>query len=140
MAGRFEPRGMTPLYDAIDRLLDVAESSGAHDADQLVVIFTDGHENASKTDGRTINRRIGRLRDRGWTFVFLGANQDAFDVAHGLGMARTAGRNVAADADGVRQMYSELSHATANWRAKPRSERLGDRDAYWDELAHSRRR
>jgi Mg-chelatase subunit ChlD len=43
----FRPRGMTPLYDAIALLLDRAERHSGDDADQLVVILTDGHENAS---------------------------------------------------------------------------------------------
>ena len=38
IAGRFEPRGCTPLYDAIARLLDRAEADGGADADQLLVV------------------------------------------------------------------------------------------------------
>jgi hypothetical protein len=56
---RFEPRGAKPLLDAIALLLDRAEAhlrhSGADPADQLMVIFTAGHENASRhwtADGR----------------------------------------------------------------------------------------
>ena len=79
IAGRFEPRGSTPLYDAIGLLLDRAERRGGDAADQLVVVFTDGHENASRDwTQQRLFARIGALRDRGWTFVFLGANQDSY--------------------------------------------------------------
>ena len=43
-------------------------------------ILTDGVENASRPLGPDrVFRRVGRLRDAGWTFVFLGANQDSYD-------------------------------------------------------------
>jgi len=46
-AHRYKPRGMTPLFDAIDLLLDRAERAQGSPSDQLVVVFTDGLENAS---------------------------------------------------------------------------------------------
>src|SRR6516162_6749828 len=90
IAGRFEPRGTTPLHDAIALLLDRAEAhlrhSGADPADQLVVIFTDGHENASRrwTAPATFERIEG-LRKAGWTFVFAGANQDSYATGSAIG-------------------------------------------------------
>ena len=66
IADRFEPRGMTPLYDALGLLLDRAERHGGDDADQLVVIMTDGMENASRRwDQPVLFRRIGELRRPG---------------------------------------------------------------------------
>lgn len=139
MRGRFEPRGMTPLLDAVNLLLDRAEHSGVHDADQLVVILTDGHENAStRTSRRALDRRINALRDRGWTFLFLGANQDSFDSAEQLGMARASARDFDASATGVHAAYADLDRATTVWKQRSRSERLSHRDDYWDQVAGSR--
>ena len=132
IADRFVPRAMTPLYDAIGRLLDRAEARGGVDDDQLVVIFTDGYENASTDWTRErVFARIGRLQQRGWTFVFLGANQDSYDV--GGGMAVPAGNvsNFRADADGVAASYDGLSRSVREFRGKPRHERRRDHDDFW---------
>lgn len=139
MRGSFEPRGSTPLLDAVDLLLDRAERSGVHDADQLVVIFTDGHENASmRTSRRSLDQRINDLRLRGWTFLFLGANQDSFDSAERLGMTRASARNFDADASGVRDAYSDLDRATTVWKQRSRHERLTHRDDYWEQVSGAR--
>lgn len=140
MRGRFEPRGMTPLLDAVDLLLDRAERCGVHDADQLVVIFTDGHENASThTSRQALDRRINALRDRGWTFLFLGANQDSFDSAAGLGMGRGSARDFRASGSGVQAAYADLDRATTIWKQRSRHERLAHRDDYWEQVTSSRR-
>ena len=54
----------------------------------IVVIMTDGEENASKEYKRDQIRKIveeqtGRY---GWSFLFLGANIDAFAEAGGIGV------------------------------------------------------
>ena len=106
---RFEPRGCTPLYDALGLLLDRAEGHGGDDADQLVVVMTDGLENASRRwDQPSLFRRIGELRDRGWTFVFLGANQDSYEAGGALGMDAGNVSNFRADAAGVAATYDGL--------------------------------
>ncbi len=132
IAGRFEPRGMTPLYDAIGLLLDRAERHGGDDADQLVVVLTDGAENASRewTQERLF-ARIGELRQRGWTFVFLGANQDSYASGGGLGVHHGNTSNFMPDAAGVQAAYSGLDRTVSEWRGKSRAERRRDKDDFW---------
>jgi ADP-ribosylglycohydrolase len=133
IAGRFEPRGMTPLYDAIGLLLDRAERHGGDDADQLVVILTDGYENASgEWTSTSIHQRIEQLKARGWTFVFLGANQDSY--ATGAAMAMSAGNvsNFAPSESGVAATYDGLDRTVREWRGKGRTARRRDADAFWD--------
>ena len=68
-------------------MLDRAEAAGGVGADQLVVVLTDGNENASRRWTRAaIFDRITRLQEQGWTFVFLGANQDSYATGGALGV------------------------------------------------------
>lgn len=46
---RYQPRGATPLLDALGSLLDLAERRHVASTDELLVVFTDGLENASTT-------------------------------------------------------------------------------------------
>lgn len=137
IAGRFVPRGMTPLYDAIGLLLDRAEHrltrTGGDPADQLVVIMTDGMENASREctpDG--IFERIAELRKAGWTFVFLGANQDSYATGSTLGVVAGNTSNYTASPDSVLAAQRGLSRAVTSWRAKPRHTRLADAEDFWE--------
>lgn len=80
------PRGMTPLFDAIARIIALAEGDGPDKA--VIVIMTDGHENASREvtlDG--VKAALDRVKARGWETVFLGANFGEFADAERLGVA-----------------------------------------------------
>jgi len=139
---RFEPRGCTPLYDAIGRLLDRAERRlarhGGHPADQLVVIFTDGLENASRDwDAQKINARIADLRKAGWTFVFLGANQDSYATGDQLAMAAGSTANFAPSAAGVAASYRGLSRSVGEFRSKERDRRFAEADEFWGGVKES---
>ena len=80
--------GMTPLYDAIGAVITKADeriakrvAKGKDPESQVVVIFTDGGENASrKFTQDAIFTLIAERKAQGWVFVFLGANQDAFEA------------------------------------------------------------
>ena len=89
------PRGMTALLDAVGRAIaETGERLAAMpepDRPGLVVfvIVTDGQENSSKEYTKPqIKEMIERQQnDYKWQFTFLGANQDAFAEAHGIGIA-----------------------------------------------------
>ena len=135
MRGRFSPRGSTPLFDAVGLLLDRAERAGGNDADQLVVVFTDGQENASRRwDRERLFARITALKDRGWTFVFLGANQDSYATGHRIGLADGNVSDFAPDSAGVNAAYAGLGRATSEWRAKDRTTRHQDRERFWGDV------
>ncbi len=136
IAGRFAPRGMTPLYDAIGAMLDRAEAhlerSGGEAADQLVVIMTDGMENASqRCTAAEIFQRIERLRKAGWTFVFAGANQDSYATGAALGLAKGSTSNFTASPTSVLATHRGLTRSVREWRGKPRATRLADADDFW---------
>ncbi|MBY0420949.1 MAG: VWA domain-containing protein, partial [Parvularculaceae bacterium] len=81
------PRGMTPLFDAIGRIVSVAEQDSPEKA--VIVIMTDGEENAStemkKSDAKAA---LDRAQKRGWQVVFLGADFAKFADADAVGVSR----------------------------------------------------
>ncbi len=80
------PRGMTPLFDAIGRIISVAEADKPEKA--VIVIMTDGMENASKEITRDgAKAALDRARAKGWEVVFLGAEFANFGDAQGVGMS-----------------------------------------------------
>ncbi|HEY3248130.1 MAG TPA: vWA domain-containing protein [bacterium] len=84
------PRGMTPLFDALARIVAMAEA--ANEEKTVLVVMTDGHENASREVTRQgAKAALERIRARNWQVVFLGADFDAFDQAAqvGVGAAMT---------------------------------------------------
>jgi hypothetical protein len=80
---RHQPRGSTPLLDALGMVIMKIDSEilaradmGLPIEDQIVVVITDGHENAStEFNGRSIQELVAARRARAWTFVFLGADE-----------------------------------------------------------------
>ena len=129
----FIPRGNTPLLDATALLLDRAEARGGAPTDNLVVVFTDGEENASRRwDRSRLFRRISDLQDRGWTFVFLGANQDSYAEGGALGFAD--GQHVELRSRrpaSVAAAYAGLNRATREWRGKSARLRMVDKERFW---------
>jgi hypothetical protein len=79
------PDGMTALYDAIGKNITKYRDDNTHD--YVFVIFTDGAENSSKEYSKfAITEMIKQQQKKGWEFVYLGANQDAFQVGGALGI------------------------------------------------------
>jgi uncharacterized protein YegL len=92
----YEPRGMTALLDAIGRTIKQTLKNKNRKADKTIcVVLTDGHENHStKYTVRDIHKLVTKCKDkRGWKFLFLGADIDAYDDAMALGYDR---QNIAA--------------------------------------------
>ena len=81
----YEPRGGTPLYDAIGECTRRVEDKGRA---VTCVIITDGEENASKEFNKdSIKALIKSKEDAGWTFVFLGADIDAYSSGSQIGIS-----------------------------------------------------
>ena len=85
----FEPNATTPLYDAMGFTLTALEKrlEGEKDYAVLCTIITDGLENASREfDQKAIYTLIERLKAKGWSFVFIGAEYDVEKVAMHMGI------------------------------------------------------
>lgn len=84
----YQPADTTPLYDAIGSTLTAAVREAPAESKKLCAILTDGLENASREYSRDdIARLIRTYQDHGWTFVYLGADHDAWAAGKALGLA-----------------------------------------------------
>jgi hypothetical protein len=89
-----QPRGTTAMLDAIGRLIVTTGQRLAalpepeRPGTVLVGIMTDGLENASREYTRPQVRAMiqRQTREFDWTFLYMGANQDAVEVGTGLGI------------------------------------------------------
>ena len=84
----YSPSGNTALYDAVG-----LATSTLRDVDRgwaqktVVLIFTDGQENASKTWTRALIReQITALQARGWEFLYFGADLSSMRDAQAIGV------------------------------------------------------
>ena len=95
------PRGMTALLDAVGKLIDDTGVRLASMKEEnrpglvVIAIVTDGQENASQRFTKSqiksmIERQTSQYK---WQFTYLGANQDAFTEAQGLGIQANAVAN-----------------------------------------------
>lgn len=80
----YQPWGCTPLLDAVGQtLVDLKMVAETHpDATGIVTIITDGYENASREyTWKQVASLITELKEKGWTFNFIGANIDVEEVS-----------------------------------------------------------
>lgn len=108
------PRGMTPLYDAIGRIVALAETDKPEKA--VIVIMTDGEENSSREVTKDGARAaLDRVRAKGWEVVFLGAEFSNFSDAVGVG--QTSSRNMAVDKDQLSDSMNRLARKSREYAA-----------------------
>lgn len=90
-ADNYRPRGTTALLDAIGKTVTQFEAATTFGEDDrvLVVVQTDGHENASTEWSKASIAELIRDREKtgAWTFVYLGAGVDAWSQAGGIGFS-----------------------------------------------------
>lgn len=122
----FHPFGNTALLDAIGRSINETgrrlAAMDEHDRPRKVifVIMTDGQENSSREFTKAkIKEMINHQTDKyGWTFVFMGAKQDSFHEAGGLGFRAGSTINYADNAQGVKAAYMGMSSKLSAVRCK----------------------
>jgi len=130
----YKPGGKTALHDAITRAVDETRKNidGLAPTDQpetvVVVVLTDGKENASETTEDQVRQRVSDAREeRDWEFLFIGANQDAALTAEQMGMDANKSLSMAHDGDGVQAAQRSTS------RSISRARQQGDTGGYDDE-------
>ena len=112
----FQPCCTTPLYDAMGFTLTAMHRhvQTVEDSVAVVTIITDGMENASREySGKAVKELVERLRGEGWTFTYMGANQDAVEVASELAIRNA--RNFAYSDEGTRTSMSKDSCTRMNF-------------------------
>lgn len=139
--GRYQPRGDTPLLDAvgamiarIDAEIVARADQGLPIEDQVVVIITDGFENASHEFGlQMISDLIDARRKRAWTFVFLGADEAGLHDSAAMGMAAPNTALWDATSVGTGTMFSRLSKETGDYRSKGTAERRLKSETFFED-------
>src|ERR1700733_7223747 len=109
------PRGMTPLNDAIGRVVTLAKAglNGTQYDKLALVIMTDGLENASREySHKAAKALLDDCRAKNWQVIFLGANFDNAAQAEAYG-------NVAVQsmAVGAASLSAAMSATAAKRRA-----------------------
>ena len=83
----YHPDGYTPLYDAIAETVEKVDRFSSDVSRVLFVIITDGQENDSRKNKKNdIVRMIQEREGKGWTFIYIGANQDAWQEGENIGV------------------------------------------------------
>ena len=105
------PNFQTPLVDATYDTIIRAEKEARklHDPRVLIVIQTDGLENASHRSTADLNALIQKMTKKSWEFLFLGADQDAWAQAQEFGIKQDWAVSYDNDPAQVQQVF----HATA---------------------------
>jgi len=118
----YHPASMTPLYDAIGlSVLKLRMDLASHEnVNVLVTILTDGEENSSKEfNGQQIKKIIDEQKNLGWTFTYIGANQDVERVAATISITNTMQFN-ANDAE-VHAMFAKENASRMRYSEKIRN-------------------
>ena len=125
----FAPRGGTPLYDAMghaitDATIRIEKRRTAGEAAEsiLFVTFTDGEENQSIEYSRErLFDLVKKHEQEGWTFAYLGANQDSYAEGGRVGFSAANVQNFKGDSQGSRAALRSLSMSVSRRRDKMRS-------------------
>ena len=120
----YRPGGCTALLDAVGGAIDHVDKvsrympEGHKPGHVLFAIATDGMENAShKYSYPQVKRLIEEHREKGWEFVFLGANIDVAQTAEDLGIAEDCAMPYSADSAGTAAVYESLARASVSMRS-----------------------
>ncbi len=112
------PSGMTAMYDAVGDAIDFFAAEAKKADDVLIVVISDGYENASKRfDSEKVAGRVKELQDSGWNFTYIGANQDLSAVQEALGIHEGNMLTFQSNSAGTVNMNHTLSGAVASYAA-----------------------
>ena len=122
----YKPSGRTALLDAIGLTIQElekgrAESEMYHSATVVMVIITDGHENASRSfTFDDVSKKIATLQETAqWTFTYLGATLDAVDIGNKLNIDKRNSRSYDKK-DMGREVFDNVSDSMRSYLFKKR--------------------
>jgi Mg-chelatase subunit ChlD len=131
----YSPGGRTALHDAIATAIKETDDhittmpSGDEPDNVIVVILTDGKENASETPQDQVRELVEQHREeQDWDFIFIGANQDAALTAESMGMDRDKSLDMAHSGEGTRSAYESTSQMVEDIRTTGETDGFDDAD------------
>ena len=107
----YNPRGGTPLYDAIGISIAKLNAQTSEKDNVLVTIITDGEENCSEEYNlHMVKTLISKMKKQGWTFTLIGT--DNLDV-EGMAGLMNIDNHLAftQDEQGTRMMFARENRA-----------------------------
>lgn len=117
----YQPRGGTPLLDAVGETLQALDGDWKQEKPEraIVVIATDGYENSSHAYTKAKIREMIEARQNSglWTFIFLGAGIDAFAEATQLGINLANVASTTPTSAGTKHAYDTVSQSVRYLRS-----------------------
>ena len=117
-------RGCTALLDAVGSTLKKMENIQKRLPEEMraekviFVITTDGQENASREySSNMVKKMIEQNQEKGWQFLFLGANMDAVEEAEKIGIRKTHAVSYKNDSKGVQLNYEATGRVLSCMRS-----------------------
>ena len=117
------PSGTTALIDAmgdaIHHIRNVHKYIREEDVPEktVFVIITDGLENAStRYSSDDVKKMVSQQKEKGWEFLFLGANIDAVETAKHYGIEEDRAVRFHSDHIGTKKNYETLAKAVVHFR------------------------
>lgn len=115
--------GSTALFDAIGFTLNNHKTEidkqniDTKDNNTIVIITTDGYENSSKEyNYKQIKDLITTSKDKGWEFIFLGANINSEEFGNKIGIGVNNSIKYSASSVGTSIMFDEISDCMSSIR------------------------
>lgn len=119
----YQPNGTTALHDAIGLSVTnlqaaIREQVDSNQASVVVVVLTDGYENASKTYNQTMIQKLIKELDahNNWTFSYLGATPDAVQIASQLNFDKSNAMAYSVEESG--EAWKKLKTANKSYYAQ----------------------
>ncbi len=123
----FQPRGGTPLYDAVGRGIDDLDGKlvNAGSGKAILVIVTDGEENSSRRHTHaSISELIKARQGVGWLIVFLGAGLDAARQGIAMGIRAASTASIAMNEQALGATMSSVRGMSSGYAARPLAEAM----------------
>ena len=122
----YETRGSTALLDAIGdaikhiKIVHKYAREEDRPAKTLFVITTDGEENSSERFSyKDIKKLVETQQEKGWEFIFMGANIDAIKVAGNMGIRASRAVNYHNDKRGTKKRFAAVSNFMESFAFAP---------------------
>ena len=117
------PSGSTALIDAmgssIHHINNVHKYIREEDVPKntIFVIITDGQENDShKYSSDEVKRMVNKQKEKGWEFIFLGANIDAVETARHYGISEDRSARFHNDDKGIKRNFLSIANLVSEFR------------------------
>ena len=116
----YNPGATTPLYDSIAKTIQHAEVLAAHGDKVMIMIDTDGDENASNEHThQSINALVSQKKNAGWEFLFMANGIDEQQARNVGAVGGALGMAVSASSYDARvDAYRDAASATQAYFSK----------------------